>query len=145
MKRVVPPGDSLSGKHRRLDAALRWYYREIAKLGITKDQLGVTSHGLRHEYVHQRLAEQGVTAPVKVVKVARPKKSRDEVRQARRSVAELVGHSRPTIITAYSGSFVRSPVLPTESEMAPLAPTVVPPSLAPLSPVPTGQPSPSAA
>jgi integrase len=146
MKRVVPPGDSLSGKHRKLDAALRWYYREIAKLGITKDQLGVTSHGLRHEYVHQRLAEQGVTAPVKAVKVARPKKSRDEVRQARRSVAELVGHSRPTIITAYSGSFVRSPVLPTESvEVAPLAPTVVPPSLPPLSPVPTGQPSPSAA
>ncbi|MCA2999932.1 MAG: integrase domain-containing protein [Rhodocyclaceae bacterium] len=151
MKRLVPPGDSLSGRHRKLDAALRWYYREIAKLGITKDQLGITSHGLRHEYVHDRLEMQGVIAPVKAMNVdepttaARPKMSRKEIMVVRRAVSESIGHSRPSMITAYSGSFVRPP----QPSAAPdgvmgLPQTEGPPTAAAASSVAIGQRPPAA-
>lgn len=128
MKRVVQPDDSLSGKSRSLEAACKWYYRQMRKLGITKDQLGVTSHGLRHEYVHQRLAERGVTAPVKAATAdesnqgGSPIKSRKEVMEVRRQVSNMVGHSRPSIITAYSGSFVRPPSPATEVGPIPTQP-----------------------
>jgi integrase len=151
MKRLIPPGDSLSGKHRKLDAALRWYYREVAKLGITKKQLRVTSHGLRHEYVHDRLEGQGVTAPVKLsnadaqTKVARPKKSRAEVMKARRVVAEITGHSRTSILPAYAGSFVRPPQPPAEPDGVMALPKPdVPPTAPAASSVKMGQLPPSA-
>ncbi|MFM7460861.1 MAG: tyrosine-type recombinase/integrase, partial [Burkholderiales bacterium] len=151
MKRLVPPGDSLSGKHRKLDAALRWYYREIAKLGVTKDLLGVTSHGLRHEYVHDRLEVQGITAPVKLsnagaqTKVARPKKSRAEVMKARRVVAEITGHSRTSILPAYAGSFVRPPQPPAEPDGVMALPKPdVPPTAPAASSVTIGQRPPAA-
>lgn len=82
-----------------------WYYYVLARHGITKSGLGVTSHGLRHQYlqeVYERYA--GVAAPVKQ-SGARPDPELHA--QAIRRVVEAAGHSRVTKANAYLSTFAR--------------------------------------
>ncbi|TDN59068.1 phage integrase N-terminal domain-containing protein [Paraburkholderia sp. BL10I2N1] len=76
-----------------------WYYYVLEKHGITKSGLGVTSHGLRHEYL-QTLYEKvsGVPAPVKRSS-ERPDAQAHE--EAKRQVAEAAGHSLVSKANAY--------------------------------------------
>lgn len=80
-----------------------WYYYVLDKHGVTKGGLGVTSHGLRHQYL-QELYEQesGVPAPVKR-SALRPEP--DVHQEARRRVVEAAGHSRVTKSNAYLSTF----------------------------------------
>lgn len=82
-----------------------WYYHVIARHGITKAGLGVTSHGLRHQYL-QELYEKvaGSGAPVKQAG-ARP--SPELHAEAMRRVVEAAGHSRVTKANAYLSTFAR--------------------------------------
>lgn len=82
-----------------------WYYYVLARHGITKSGLGVTSHGLRHQYlqeVYERYA--GVAAPIKQ-SGARPDPELHA--QAIRRVVEAAGHSRVTKANAYLSTFAR--------------------------------------
>lgn len=81
------------------------YYYVLARHGITQSGLGVTSHGLRHQYlqeVYERVA--GVAAPVKRSD-ARPDPERHA--QAIRRVVEAAGHSRVTKANAYLSTFAK--------------------------------------
>ncbi|MXN76477.1 Fis family transcriptional regulator [Burkholderia sp. 4701] len=82
-----------------------WYYYVLVKHGVTKSGIGVTSHGLRHEYL-QTLYEQvaDVPAPIKGLS-ARPDPAAHEY--AKRRVVEAAGHSRPSKANAYLSTFAR--------------------------------------
>ncbi|MDR9017492.1 hypothetical protein FEP78_05064 [Burkholderia multivorans] len=86
-----------------------WYYYVLAKHGVTKSGIGVTSHGLRHEYLqtlYERVAE--VPAPIKG-SPARPDPAAHE--DAKRRVVEAAGHSRPSKANAYLSTFARQATL----------------------------------
>lgn len=76
------------------------YYWVMETCGITKRASGVTSHGLRHEYVNDRYEEEtGVASPVR----GGSRVDRDADRAARLVIAEEVGHSREDVTTHYLG------------------------------------------
>ena len=73
----------------------------MKKFGVTKKSLGVTAHGLRHEYAGDRYeALAGVSPPVRGG--TQPDSAIDE--RARLHVAEELGHSRTQIVSAYCGA-----------------------------------------
>jgi integrase len=73
------------------------------KFGITKTQLGVTVHGLRHQYAAERYEKfSGTPAPVRGGELV----AREIDREARLRVADELGHSRENITGAYLGSSV---------------------------------------
>ncbi|KUY49093.1 integrase domain-containing protein [Burkholderia sp. RF2-non_BP3] len=82
-----------------------WYYYVLGKHGVTKSGIGVTSHGLRHEYL-QTLYEQvaEVPAPIKGSSSRPDPAAHDE---AKRRVAEAAGHSRVSKANAYLSTFTR--------------------------------------
>ena len=97
---------TLSIQGKRLDQSKAHFYYQCRKVGITRDQLGVTAHGLRHQYAARRYARlSGMAAPVS--KNA-PLHVTDEVRSAdlaaREQVSRELGHFRPDITQAYTGS-----------------------------------------
>lgn len=97
---------TLSIQGKRLDQSKAHFYYQCRKVGITRDQLGVTAHGLRHQYAARRYARlSGMGAPV--TKNA-PLHVTDEVRSAdlaaREKVSRELGHFRPSITQAYTGS-----------------------------------------
>ena len=84
-----------------LKQAIKRYQNVLYSCGIRRGDLGVTGHGLRHEYLqdaYERYA--GEKSPLRGG--ARPP---DEAAlRARVLVAQEAGHSRPAITTAYTGS-----------------------------------------
>ncbi len=73
----------------------------MKKFCVTRKALGVTPHGLRHEYAEDRYeAFAGVPAPVR----GGPPIDLSVDEQARLRVAEELGHSRTQILAAYCGS-----------------------------------------
>jgi site-specific recombinase XerD len=132
--RLVPymKDPELAAKQREvLDRAIRWakgnrrgdmgypglsmkqarqkYYNMLQSAGITKGQLGVVSHGLRHEFAAV-LFEQ-LTGHRPPVEGQEPpewfKKNRELVDHAYKKVSEALGHWRKDISTAYLGSVDR--------------------------------------
>jgi hypothetical protein len=81
------------------------YYYVLERHGITRSGLGVTSHGLRHQYL-QELYEKtsGVLAPVKQQGVHPGPELHAE---AMRRVVAAAGHSRVTKANAYVSTFAR--------------------------------------
>jgi len=76
------------------------------KFGITKAQLGVTAHGLRHQYAEERYEQfSGTPAPVR----GGAPVARELDRAARLRVADELGHSRENIIGAYLGGILKQP------------------------------------
>jgi integrase len=96
-----------------------WYYYVLEKHGVTRRGIGITSHGLRHEYL-QTLYEEtaGVPAPIKRAD-ARPDPQLHE--EAMRRVVEAAGHSRLTKSGAYLSTFAMQDrlkkALPTDEEV----------------------------
>ncbi|MEX3815835.1 integrase domain-containing protein [Paraburkholderia sp. BR13439] len=80
-----------------------WYYYVLEKHGITKKGMGITSHGLRHEYLQTLYQDTtGVPAPIKRAG-ERPDPQLHE--QAMRRVVEAAGHSRLSKAGAYLSTF----------------------------------------
>ncbi len=80
-----------------------WYYYVLEKHGVTKRGIGITSHGLRHEYLQTLYRETtGVEAPIKRAG-ERPDPQLHE--EAMRRVVEAAGHSRLTKSGAYLSTF----------------------------------------
>lgn len=88
-----------------LKQALTHFDYVMGKFGITRNGLGVTSHGLRHQALNDKYERMaGIPSPVR----GGQKGEGDEFRKglARLHVAEMAGHSRESISTAYLGSFL---------------------------------------
>jgi integrase len=76
------------------------------KFGITKAELGVTAHGLRHQYAAERYEKfSGTPAPVR----GGAPVAREIDRAARLRVADELGHARETISGAYLGGILKQP------------------------------------
>ena len=77
----------------------RLYY-VIRKFGISKDQLGVVAHGLRHQHVNDAFRDDtGCASPVRGA-TARP--ANDD--QARHRAARRLGHNRLGVTSCHLGS-----------------------------------------
>lgn len=86
---------------RSLLQSYRRYYYVLDACGVTAKDLGVTSHGLRHEYAADVYADvSGQPAPIRGGDV--PDKPSDD--RARLTVARQLGHGRKQIASAYLGS-----------------------------------------
>ena len=73
----------------------------MIKFGITKNQLGVTSHGLRHEHFNDLYKDlTGVDSPVRGGEAPRS----DILKAARQIISEHAGHSVISKANAYIGS-----------------------------------------
>jgi integrase len=80
-----------------------WYYYVLEKHGVTKRGMGITSHGLRHEYLQALYKETtGIPAPIKRAD-ARP--DRQLHKEAMQRVVEAAGHSRLNKSGAYLSTF----------------------------------------
>lgn len=90
----------LGDPHRDLKANLRRFAYMMEKFGITRQMLGVTAHGLRHECLNGHYEQlSGSPSPVRgggAVPVGID-------RAARLSVAKLAGHGRRRASSAYLG------------------------------------------
>ena len=84
---------------------MRRFKHVCDKFGITKAKLGVTLHGLRHQYAADRYEKfSGTPAPVR----SGAPVAREVDRTARLQVAEELGHSRENITGAYLGGILKS-------------------------------------
>jgi integrase len=93
--------DSLSDPTRTLAQALRRIHYVLERFGLTKKQLGVTAHGLRHAFacdLYQKTT--GAPAPVRGDAPVAPQADQ----AARAIVAEQLGHGRPQSSSFYLGS-----------------------------------------
>ena len=80
-------------------AQARFYY-VIRKCGISKKDLGVVAHGLRHQRVNDAFeVDAGGPSPVRG---AHARGDNDET--ARRRAARLLGHNRLQVTSCYLGS-----------------------------------------
>ena len=103
---VVDRNANLGRPGRTLEQNLERFRYVMRKFGIIKAALGVTAHGLRHEYANDRYQEfAGVASPVR----GGPPIERDADRAARLRLAEELGHSRESISRAYCGPRLRRP------------------------------------
>lgn len=81
----------------------RRFYYVMEKFGITKNDLGVTAHGLRHEYVNKRYEQlAGGKSPIESGTIAIEHPELDHA--VRMEIAEEIGHTRPGIVCCYTGS-----------------------------------------
>ncbi|WP_084612680.1 integrase domain-containing protein [Pseudogulbenkiania sp. MAI-1] len=107
-KELAGNGDNHIGiRNKTLKQNLRHFRHVLEKHGVTKAELGVTPHGLRHEYANNRFEELsgGYKTPVRGgVKDEIPA---DLEKRVRYKVSEELGHSRIYITTAYYGSHRR--------------------------------------
>lgn len=95
---------SLGRPGRNLEQNINRFSYVMKKLGITRNGLGVTAHGLRHQRLNDLFEEvAGVPSPVRqtawIIK-GDPVKWK----QAQQKVSHIAGHARLSISTAYTGS-----------------------------------------
>lgn len=100
-------GKSLAQAYNRMSNTFRH------KHGITLAKLDVTPYGLRHQFVHHILARHGIVVPVKGGTSGQV--TEEELDFAMRKASQALGHARPQITGAYSGSFMRPVSVPTKS------------------------------
>lgn len=104
----------VGGRQLSLKQALRRFNYVLERFGLTKGQLGVTAHGLRHEGLcdlFERIA--GIPAPVRCADPAAVLAQADPQRLelARQRVSEAAGHARLSISGAYIGGLVGAGVV----------------------------------
>lgn len=98
---LVGPGRHLGRPGFSLKANTTHFYAVLTRVGITGKQLGVTAHGLRHEFGNDAYERHAGTASPVRGGVAGDR-ARD--REARAHVSRLLGHNRPAVASCYLGS-----------------------------------------
>lgn len=105
---------------RSLKQALRRFNYIMERHGVTRKNLGITSHGLRHQRLNDRFEEiAGIPSPVRQKASGEDAASGPvaidpyKIDLARARVSEEAGHSRLSISSAYTGSTktVKKPAL----------------------------------
>lgn len=103
LKDQVPAECHLAWQNRSLKQAKTRLYTLCRRVGLTKAQLGVTMHGLRHEWAIDQLERlANVKAPVRGGMTLNYR----ELSGVRRLISEGLGHYRAWVTSAYYGSFV---------------------------------------
>lgn len=98
---LIKLGENLANPNKSLKQNLRRFDYVVAKAGITKKVLGITSHGLRHgNSQNEYLNITGEQVPVKTSSRVVDK---GIDKQARQEIAENLGHSRISITNSYFG------------------------------------------
>jgi integrase len=96
-------GSMIPPEYGRAEQWARHFYYLCKQIGLTKDQLGITPHSLRHGVLLDLFeAIAGVPAPVRGGSDVPLDTAREQV--ARQIVSEFAGHSRPQVSSAYLGS-----------------------------------------
>ncbi|TPQ30664.1 integrase domain-containing protein [Cupriavidus pinatubonensis] len=99
---VDPSSGSTTPASYSINAWRSRYYDVLRKYGIYKKGLGVTSHGLRHQWLQEYYKTlTGVDAPVKGGKAP----DLEAHRQAIQAVVEAAGHSKASKTGAYLSTF----------------------------------------
>jgi len=100
------PKRRLAIKGLRLDQSRNRYNFVMRKVGITQKELGVTSHGLRHQFAARRFAEMSGMRPM--VENTTPawayRENREVVEAAQYGVSQDLGHWRKDVTAPYIGS-----------------------------------------
>jgi integrase len=101
-------GHSPDGRMRWPDRSWRQaqnhFYKLARKIGLTRADLGVTAHGLRHEFAQD--AYQDITGRKTPVQGGDPKAIDPGLhRAASLEVSQLLGHSRISVTTSYYGTY----------------------------------------
>ncbi|WP_292931425.1 integrase domain-containing protein [Noviherbaspirillum sp.] len=101
-KRFAPyPTSYLGHPGKTLLQALDRYKNVLSQAGITKKELGITGHGLRHQFAGDKYFDlANVACPVRG---GEPMRDPELMERVLRAVSEQLGHSRPNITTAYCG------------------------------------------
>lgn len=103
LKQEVPEKAHLAWRHLSLKQAKSKMQYIARKVGLTRKQLGVTYHGLRHDFAIDKLEElTGQTAPVRGGIVINYR----ALSAARLKVTQALGHNRLKVTGAYYGSFL---------------------------------------
>lgn len=101
------PKGTLSIPGKSLAQSKSYFYYLVRKHGIRKDGLGVTAHGLRHQFAARRYRQ--ITGHDTPVSGAAPVEVNPEIKavdlKASQEVSVQLGHFRPSITRAYVGSF----------------------------------------
>jgi integrase len=98
---------------------LKKFSNTMTKFGIVKagiGSLGVTAHGLRSGFAIRQMEQRGVVPYLKGGEVKQQMTEEDN--ELRRDVSENLGHSRPQIISAYTGPFSTKGLLNVEKQIA---------------------------
>ena len=104
--------DSISDPKRTLEQAIAHLRYVMEKFGLTKRKLGVTPHGLRHQYAADEYRElTGEAPPVE----GGPAVPQTAAQMARLEISQHLGHARVQITNAYLGSS-RSATKPSEGD-----------------------------
>lgn len=101
LKAAPHEGSHIGYPGKTLKQALDRFSNVLRKYGVTKKQLGVTPHGLRHEFASDLYYE--LTDALPPVKGRHPHLAREVMEAAYREVAHQLGHGRPQISGAYLG------------------------------------------
>lgn len=80
----------------------RYDYVIRVKLSINKNDMGITGHGLRAGFAMRELEVRGLIPVLRGGKIGALEKA--EEKRIRMEVAELLGHHRTRVTTAYSGA-----------------------------------------
>jgi hypothetical protein len=82
------------------------YYNVIRKVGITRNELGVTSHGLRHEFAARKYEQlTGMRPQVEATMPSSMYRAHEqEDHLARLDISQQLGHWRKDVTSAYIGS-----------------------------------------
>jgi integrase len=105
MAKVHPKG-RLARKGYSLDANVKHFYYQMRKVGVTRKDLGVTAHGLRHEYMTNKLEDE-TGLPAFNTSCAKLHYTREEIermKKAEEKVTSDAGHAREYSSRAYVGS-----------------------------------------
>ncbi len=96
---------TLTRRGRDIDQDQSHFYYVLSRCGIKASEIGVTPHGLRHDYLTTRFEQvSGVPAPVVGGVTSVVGLPKDVLRDAQQVVSHEAGHARRSISTAYLGS-----------------------------------------
>jgi hypothetical protein len=102
-KSIAPfPHSDLGRPGLSLKQSLDLFSNVVRAAGLTKKMLGVTPHGLRHEFAGDLYFDIASVQPS--VRGGDPCCDPDTIRAAYQEVARQLGHNRPQISNAYLGS-----------------------------------------
>ena len=88
------PGQTLQQNQKR-------FYNLLARFGVTHRQMGVTAHGLRHQFSNDQYENKtGEPSPIRGGRAI----NREVDRAARLQIARELGHSRENITSTYIGA-----------------------------------------
>ncbi len=94
-----------SGERATLKYSVGRYNRLMARMGVTRDVVGTTGHGLRAQFAENAALIASLIPPT--LGGTGGQLEREELNMKRARVSEQLGHSRISITGAYYGSFGR--------------------------------------